>query len=108
MKRVLVTGGTGFIGRHTLAELLARDFEVHVAARSKPSAEFPSDVRFHECDLLEPSAASKLTMRLAPTHLLHLGWNAKPGLFWTSLENLRWVAASLALYVAFAEGRGTC
>src|SRR5215217_4494631 len=106
MKRVLVTGGTGFIGRHTLAELLARDFEVHVAARSKPS-DFPSDVSFHECDLLDAGAARRLTTRLAPTHLLHLGWYAKPGLFWTSLENLRWVAASLTLYLAFAEAGGT-
>jgi nucleoside-diphosphate-sugar epimerase len=97
MKRVLVTGGTGFIGRHPLAELLARDYELHVAARSKPSADFPSAVTFHECDLLDGVATSRLMTRLAPTHLLHLGWYAKPGLFWTSLENLRWVAASLTL-----------
>ena len=107
MKRALVTGGTGFIGRHTLPELVARGFEVHVAGRSKPSADFPSDVTFHECDLLDTGAASLLTARLAPTHLLHLGWYAKPGLFWTSLENLRWVAASLNLYLAFAKAGGT-
>ena len=55
MKRALVTGGTGFIGRHTLPELVARGFEVHVAGRSKPSADFPADVTFHECDLLDPA-----------------------------------------------------
>ena len=107
MKRLLVTGGAGFIGRHTLPELVARDFEVHVAGRSKPSAGFPSGVTFHECDLLDTGAASLLTARLAPTHLLHLGWYAAPGLFWTSLENLRWVAASLNLYLAFAKAGGT-
>jgi nucleoside-diphosphate-sugar epimerase len=106
MKRVLVTGGTGFIGRHTLPELVARGFEVHVAGRSKPDAEFPSGVTFHECDLLDAGAASLVTARVAPTHLLHLGWYAKPGLFWTSLENLRWVAASLNLYLAFAKAGG--
>jgi nucleoside-diphosphate-sugar epimerase len=107
MKRLLVTGGTGFIGRHTLPELAARSFEVHVVGRSKPSDDLPSGVTFHECDLLDTDAASHLTARLAPTHLLHLGWYAKPGLFWTSLENLRWVAASLNLYLAFARAGGT-
>ena len=56
MKRALVTGGTGFIGRHTLPELVARGFDVHVAGRSKPSADFPAGVTFHECDLLDTGA----------------------------------------------------
>jgi nucleoside-diphosphate-sugar epimerase len=107
MKRALVTGGTGFIGRHTLPELVARGFNVHVAGRSKPSTEFPAGVTFHECDLLDTGAANLLMGRVEPTHLLHLGWSATPGLFWTSLENLRWVGASLNLYLAFAKAGGT-
>ena len=34
-KRVLITGGTGFIGQHTLDPLLFKNFEVHVTT-SKP------------------------------------------------------------------------
>ena len=41
-----------------------------------------------------------------PTHLLHLAWNAEPGRYWTTPENLAWVQASLALYRAFAAGGG--
>jgi nucleoside-diphosphate-sugar epimerase len=48
-----------------------------------------------------------LLQEVKPTHLLHLAWYAKPGLFWASLENLRWVAASLELYLAFADAGGT-
>ena len=106
MKRVLVTGGTGFIGRHTLPELVARGFEVHALGRSNPPGVLPSGVTFHDCDLLDADAATVLTSRLAPTHLLHLAWYAKPGLFWSSLENLHWVAASLNLYLAFANAGG--
>ena len=47
-----------------------------------------------------------LVQRVEPTHLLHLAWDATPGLFWTSTENLRWVAASLGLYLAFAASGG--
>jgi nucleoside-diphosphate-sugar epimerase len=107
MRRLLVTGGTGFIGRYTLPELLARDFDVHVVGRSMPSDDSPRGITFHECDLLDTAAVRLLTARLAPTHLLHLGWYAQPGLFWRSLENLHWVAASLNLYLAFAKAGGT-
>lgn len=106
MRRALVTGGTGFIGRHTLPELVARGFDVHVAGRTRLSELSPA-VTFHECDLLDTAAASHLIGQLAPTHLLHLGWYATPGLFWTSLENLRWVGASLNLYLEFAKAGGT-
>lgn len=106
MKRALVTGGTGFIGRHTVPELVTRGFEVHVVGRS-PRSPSPRGATFHECDLLDTGAARLLIRRLAPTHLLHLGWYATPGLFWTSLENLRWVAASLNLYLEFADVGGT-
>ena len=107
MKRLLVTGGTGFIGRHTLPVLAERDFEIHVVSRSMPSDDLLMGATFHQCDLRDAAAVRRLTTRLAPTHLLHLGWYAKPGLFWTSLENLQWVAASLELYLAFAAAGGT-
>jgi nucleoside-diphosphate-sugar epimerase len=41
-----------------------------------------------------------------PTHLLHLAWYAEPGQFWNSVENLRWLEASLRLFRAFAAAGG--
>jgi choline dehydrogenase-like flavoprotein/nucleoside-diphosphate-sugar epimerase len=39
-KKVLVTGGTGFIGKRVLSELLARDYDVHVVtSRDQPRLE---------------------------------------------------------------------
>ncbi len=107
MKRVLVTGAGGFIGRQTLDELIDRGFDVHATGRSLLPADTPARVCFHECDLMDSRATRDLLHRVRPTHLLHLAWYAKPGVFWTSLDNLRWVAASLELYLAFAETGGT-
>jgi nucleoside-diphosphate-sugar epimerase len=93
VKRVLVTGGSGFIGRQALAPLRDRGYEVH-APRSA------------DADLLAPGTAERLIGELRPTHLLHLAWDARPGRFWTSDENLDWVQASLTLVRAFADGGG--
>lgn len=109
MKRVLVTGGTGFIGREALPFLLERGYEVHVVGRSGarggslPPAS--SALSYHSCDLLRDECEALLA-GIQPTHLLHFAWYAKHGAFWWSLENLDWVGASLRLARAFASGGG--
>jgi len=101
--RVLVTGASGFVGRQTLQPLLDRGFEVHaVARRALPFA----GVAWHEADLLDGRAAREIVQRVRATHLLHLAWYAEPGKFWTSPENLRWVAATMELAHAFAASGG--
>lgn len=115
-RRVLVTGASGFIGRSTLKPLLARGFEVHaVSTRSEPPVSAPPDVHWHRADLLAPAEHDALLAASEPTHLLHLAWYAEHGRFWTSPENVRWAAATLALVQAFASrggkravGTGTC
>jgi nucleoside-diphosphate-sugar epimerase len=90
MKRVLVTGGGGFIGRGTLAPLAARGYVVERNTEN----------------LLAPDGAARAIAAARPTHLLHLAWNAKPGEFWSTPENLEWVEASLRLLRAFAAAGG--
>ncbi len=104
MSRALVTGATGFIGRHTLTRLVERGFEVHAVARSAPSDR--SEATWHETDLLEPGAPQRLVRASRPSHLLHLAWFATPGEFWSSPENHRWVEASTDLVRAFAAAGG--
>ena len=36
MRRVLLTGASGFVGRHALPHLLARGFEVHAVYHGNP------------------------------------------------------------------------
>lgn len=102
-KKILVTGATGFIGRHCLPALVDKGFEVH--AVSSRGAQIPN-LHSHKADLMNPDATAGLLRELAPTHLLHLAWYAEPGLFWSARENLSWVAASLNLYRAFVDNGG--
>lgn len=103
-RRVLVTGATGFIGRHTLEPLRTRGFEIHaVTSRARPDDD---DVRWHRADLLADESTRELLAATRPTDLLHLAWYVEPGRFWTSSRNLAWTSATLRLAQAFAEHGG--
>jgi nucleoside-diphosphate-sugar epimerase len=115
MKRVLLTGASGFIGRQAIGPLRDRGYEVHAVsshvhppAHAHGAADLPADedVVWHVADLLDPASASDLVDRVRPTDLLHLAWYAEPGRFWTSPENERWLAASRVLLGAFAAAGG--
>lgn len=104
MKTVLVTGATGFIGRHSLPALVDEGYEVH-AVSSRPHAP-GRRVRRHTCDLLSPKEVERLIARVKPTHLLHFAWYTVPGQYQESLENVRWLEAGLTLARLFAEAGG--
>src|SRR4051794_12804757 len=94
MKRVLVTGATGFVGRQTLGPLRDLGYEVHaVHNRGAPLA--LEGVTWHCTDLLEAE------LDVGASHLLHAAWYTAPGEFWDAEENLLWLDASLRLVRRF-------
>jgi len=105
MKRVLVTGADGFIGRHTISLLLKKGYEVHALSRKNKSTTI-DDLRWHQLDLMDEKPVQKLIQDVKPSHLLHLAWYTEHGLFWQSEESLRWVEASLNLLRCFSNSGG--
>lgn len=102
--KVLLTGGSGFLGRHVLESLRRQNIETVVLGRQAiPDCAFAD---FIEADLLAMPDFSSLVKEAAATHLLHLAWYAEHGKYWTSSLNLRWVEASTRLVEAFCEAGG--
>lgn len=102
--RVLLTGASGYLGRHVLDRLRARGCEIVLLGRSRP-AQAP-DLPWLAVDLLEGRDLAPLLREARASHLLHLAWYAEYGRFWRSPLNLRWVDASLRLLQAFTEAGG--
>jgi len=75
---IAVTGATGFIGRHVIAELRRRGVEPIIAARNADSArrQLAGD-RIIECDIhsADPEAFDRLGQ---PSTLIHLAWGGLP------------------------------
>ena len=109
VRRVLVSGAGGFIGRWSVPALLAAGYEVHAVAGRVETRPLPAQLRgaaVHRVDLLDAAATDDLMSRVAPTHLLHFAWIATPGIYWSSPENARWLAAGRHLLQRFQRHGG--
>lgn len=103
-ERVLVTGATGFIGRHMPALLQARGLETHITARGvSPQA---NGITAHQVDLLRQDDAPRLIKDIRPDIIIHTAWYVAHGRFWTAPENTDWLEASTA-FAAYAAEAGT-
>lgn len=102
--RVLLTGASGYLGRHVLSRLRARGCEIVVLGRYRPAG--TQDLPWIEADLLDGGDLTGALRQARASHLLHLAWYAEYGKYWTSPFNLRWVDASLRLLQAFTEQGG--
>lgn len=117
MKKVVVTGAKGFIGRHTLKTLSNRNFEIHaIVSKNAPADIDINNCHWHLANLLDINQIKQLFEQLKPTHLLHFAWcYSMPGKYWQAEDNFLWVQASLAMLKQFqAQGgqrvvmSGTC
>ena len=104
--RVLVTGASGFIGRHAVKKLIAAGCSVCVTSRHPEGGGETGDVTMLPADLLDGSATPKLIDQAQASHLLHLAWTTSPKVFWTSPDNERWLSASRDLIRCFADHGG--
>ena len=116
--KILLTGGTGFIGHHVIERLTAGGDEVVAVRRPRPSAECPSDtpgVTWRDCQLDDTTTLRALFRETRPDACLHLAWFTDPGQYPSAPTNIDLLTASLALVRLAGEegcprfiGVGTC
>lgn len=78
--KVIVTGATGFVGRHVVAALLRRGHDVTAVARNAPRVgelSWPDSVAFVACDVHD-DVVDPLSLIGVPDVLVHLAWPGLP------------------------------
>ena len=93
MARVLLTGATGFIGRHIYRVLLEGPHEV-----------IPTCGRL--VDLLDRSDSKLLLWKTKPNCLIANAWMAVPKIFWDHPSNEQWSEATMELIEEFYDRGG--
>jgi nucleoside-diphosphate-sugar epimerase len=105
VKRVLLTGASGFVGSHCLEPLVRRGYEVHAVHSAADPLPTPG-VTWHRANLLDTDEVGRLLGTTRPTDLVHLAWNATPGAYADALDNVAWTESSLGLCRRFVEQGG--
>jgi nucleoside-diphosphate-sugar epimerase len=114
MRRVLLTGGTGFVGRQILRALLKAGVEVRLTVRGEQTV--PSKVEPWPMEDLFAAPQDALEAACADVDtVIHAAWFAEPGKYLTSARNLDCLTGSLRLGQAAVSagvrrfvGIGTC
>lgn len=112
--KVLLTGGSGFLGRHAVDALSRSDAEIVATYRRQPGPQRPG-IEWRVCDLLNGDSVAALVRETRPTHLLHMAWRPVYGDVADARDNVHWLKASLDLATEFIDaggqrivGAGTC
>ncbi len=100
---LLITGANGFVGRQVLAAL-PDDMEIHAVSRHQIESDRPEI--WHQVNLLDQTQCRALIEHVRPTHLVHLAWTTRPGLFWNDPANHSWRDAGMVLLEAFGRAGG--
>ena len=103
-KKVLITGGTGFIGKNVVNELLKRGYEVHSLVYP-PFAEEQEGLVQHEMNLLDSEAVKDFFVKNHFENLIHLAWYVGKGCH-VADANIDWTIATLNLLKVFQENGG--
>lgn len=103
-KKVLITGGTGFIGKNVVAELIKRGYEVHSLV-FPPFAPEQKGLVQYEMNLMDANAVDKFLSEHHFENLIHLAWYVGKGCHIAD-QNIDWTISTLNLLTSFQKYGG--
>jgi len=104
MKKVLLTGSTGLIGKYAIQPLLDAGFEVYAVTLTDEKSE--GGLNWVKANLLEAESLAQLFAEVKPEYLLHFAWDTTPGVYLESNINFDWLKTSLEMLKQFKLNGG--
>lgn len=107
-EKVILTGGTGFIGRYILEELVHQGYEVHCLTHSKAVHLNNESVFSHKVNLLscEEKELEALLLKINASVIFHSAWYTNNKDYLTASTNYEWLSASKRLIHTFYKTGG--
>src|SRR5437870_7928903 len=106
---ILVTGGTGFVGRQVLRQLSQMDIRVCAVIREKRPAQLENCKNIEKVittrDLFDENADWWAKACEGVDSVIHLAWYAEPGKYLQSSRNLSCLAGTLQLAQGASHAR---
>ncbi|WP_312095205.1 NAD-dependent epimerase/dehydratase family protein [Aminipila sp.] len=106
MKKILITGGTGFVGTAVVEALESYDVELHILSRVDYSHFDTEKKKYHKISLMQFKDIDRLLSSLKADYLIHLAWYVNPMDYLDSDKNLLWVSATLNIISSFVRNGG--
>lgn len=106
MKKILVTGATGFIGSNCIELLIKRDYEIHAISRNSIDNSNNNNIFWYKIDLFDVNEIERIFKEVRPSHFMHLAWKMETGLMLNSEENEKWLYLSQNLIDLFYQYGG--
>ncbi len=109
-KRILITGSSGFIGRGLVTKLLKiKGLEIICIGNNSDIAPCDTRIVYKKIDLLSnPNKFFDVVARYRPSYFVHLAWDTRHGLYWTSKLNEDWSNFSkvaLSMFIRYGGRR---
>lgn len=87
-KQILITGASGFTGRHAIQHFLDKSYTVHAVVRNTKLEMVQENLHIHFLDLSDKAAVHELLENTKPDYILHLaGENSVPESWKTPLKS---------------------
>lgn len=104
MKKILITGGTGFIGTQVVEILLKKGYEVHLIIHNKEHKEQKNLIQ-HRIDLLNLTEVNNFFAEHSFKILIHMAWFVGRKCHVDNV-NIEWIISSLNILKKFVEAGG--
>ena len=106
MRKILITGASGFLGRHCLNSIDYNKYEVHAISHYKLIETNNKSIVWHKVNLHDHDSLTMLMGVIKPKYLLHLAWYMEPGLKLDNEVHYKWFETGAKLIDAFIRFGG--